>query len=378
MIKTDAHLQDRILAFLRQPCQFPNRLQPSHSGATASSPVVNVESPRNVEAQSDTFDSLALDVFAFQYAHNAPYRAYCERFGYRPGSIAHWSEIPATPTSAFKYLPMASFPVANAVAEFHTSGTTRQLAGKHFFKTLDLYHAAILPVFRSHLLPDDARLPFLMLTPSPVDAPHSSLVHMLQVVANEFASSFKYYTEDYHGLVDDLAGFIARQQPVMLLGTAFGFVRLFDFMRSQQIRLVLPDGSRAMETGGYKGRSRVLSKPDLYAMFEPYLGLSSARVVNEYGMTELSTQFYDATLRVGYRTDIKPVPPWSRVMMVDARSGKPSMPGIPGLIRVLDLANLGSCLCIQTEDIGVAHPDGIEILGRATGAEPRGCSLAAA
>ena len=32
-------------------------------------------------------------------------------------------------------------------------------------------------------------------------------------------------------------------------------------------------------------------------------------------------------------------------------------------------------MCIQTEDLGIAHGDGFEILGRASGAEVRGCSL---
>ena len=60
-----------------------------------------------------------------------------------------------------------------------------------------------------------------------------------------------------------------------------------------------------METGGFKGRSREVSKKELYAMFEKFLGISPARVVNEYGMTELSTQFYDQTLREGRQTDRK-------------------------------------------------------------------------
>ena len=37
--------------------------------------------------------------------------------------------------------------------------------------------------------------------------------------------------------------------------------------------------------------------------------------------------------------------------------------------------NLGSVCCIQTEDVGRRLPDGFEVLGRATDAELRGCSL---
>ena len=47
----------------------------------------------------------------------------------------------------------------------------------------------------------------------------------------------------------------------------------------------------------------------------------------------------------------------------------------PGLIRIWDLANLWSMVCIQTEDLGVRRSDGFELIGRAQLAEPRGCSL---
>ena len=110
-------------------------------------------------------------------------------------------------------------------------------------------------------------------------------------------------------------------------------------------------------------------------MFEKFLGIPPARVVNEYGMTELSTQFYDQTLREGRQTDRKVAPPWSRVLIVDPNTGKEAKERERGLIRVYDLANVWSAMCIQTEDLGVAYGDEFEVLGRAAGAEVRGCSL---
>ena len=41
-----------------------------------------------------------------------------------------------------------------------------------------------------------------------------------------------------------------------------------------------------------------------------------------------------------------------------------------------DLANAGSVMAVLTEDLGIAFDDGFRVLGRARGAEPRGCSLA--
>jgi hypothetical protein len=41
-----------------------------------------------------------------------------------------------------------------------------------------------------------------------------------------------------------------------------------------------------------------------------------------------------------------------------------------------DLANFNSVTSILTEDVGVAAGDGFLLLGRAEGAQARGCSLA--
>src|ERR1017187_1786700 len=106
----------------------------------------------------EEFDRLARDVFAFQYERCAMYRAYCDRRKQTPQSVKYWKEIPATPTSAFKDFALTCFPVEQAVAEFHTSGTTRDTAGKHFLATLELYHAAISPNFAAHLLDENAEI----------------------------------------------------------------------------------------------------------------------------------------------------------------------------------------------------------------------------
>lgn len=128
-----------------------------------------------------------------------------------------------------------------------------------------------------------------------------------------------------------------------------------------------------MLTGGFKGRSREVSEPELRAMLASRLGLPSAAIVGEYGMTELSSQLYQRPLedRVRYAW-----PPWMRVAAVDPESLRPVPPGEPGICRIVDLANVDSAMVIQTNDLVRLHDDGLELLGRAPGATPRGCSLA--
>ena len=208
---------------------------------------------------------------------------------------------------------------------------------------------------------------------------------MMGAVMQKFgADDSAYYVEggqlQLEKLVRDLCEAQWAHQPVFLLGTAFAFVHLFDHCAKEKLTFELAEGSRVMETGGFKGRSRELAKADLYALFERALGIPTARIVNEYGMTELSTQFYDATLRVGKRTDGKTVPTWARVLVIDPNTGREAAENERGLIRIFDLANLWSMMCVQTEDLGIARVTSVglvefEVLGRAAGAEVRGCSL---
>ncbi len=336
----------------------------------------------------EEFDRVAREVFAFQYERCAPYRAYCDRVKSTPQNVTHWKRIPAVPTSAFKNFALTCFPVEEAVAEFHTSGTTREKAGKHYLRTLELYEAAIRPNFVAHLVPDNKRMPMMILMPSPQETPHSSLSHMMGVVTRGFgAENSEFYVEDgllhVELVVRDLSGAQLAHRPVFLLGTAFAFVHLLDHLDRQGLRFEMAEGSRVMETGGFKGRSREMPKAELYGFIEKLIGIPKARIINEYGMTELSTQFYDGSLQANHQTDSKAAPPWARVVVIDPNTGREAAENERGLIRVYDLANLWSIMCIQTEDLGVARAESasgmnsFEVLGRAAGAEVRGCSLTA-
>jgi len=175
--------------------------------------------------------------------------------------------------------------------------------------------------------------------------------------------------------------------PVVLLGTAFSFVHLLDHLGESRLGFKLPSGSRAMETGGYKGRSRSLSKAELHALITRRLGIPPSHIICEYGMSELSSQAYDRMAGDEWRVTgdaarhSSPVtrhfhfPPWARAQIVSPETGREVAEGETGLIRVFDLANVFSAMAIQTEDLGVRRGDGFELLGRVALAEPRGCSL---
>jgi hypothetical protein len=215
--------------------------------------------------------------------------------------------------------------------------------------------------------------PIVALMPSPAEAPHSSLSFML----GELGATFVWGD----GWIEWLAAQIATQRaPCTLFGTAFAWVRFFDAVPE---RFGLPAGSIVLETGGFKGRSREVSREELYALFTERLGVPPTHCVSEYGMSEMASQFYDSTLR-DYMNGIqraarKVAPPTVRTRLLDPVTGEDAALSEPGLLTHYDLANLNSVLAIQTEDMGIAAKDGdgFHLIGRAPGAILRGCSLTA-
>ncbi len=337
----------------------------------------------------DDFTEVARRVFAYQFRRNEPYAAYCKRRGVRPEDVQHWTQIPAVPTAAFKELPLVSGKPSDAEAVFRTSGTTRghERRGEHHILDLSLYHGSLLPNFAAYLLPDGAELPMLSLVPPLDQMVDSSLAHMIDVVMGRLGAegSRSYATVaagiDYDRLDDALARYTAEGTPVLLLGTSFAFVHWTDHLRERGTLHALPPGSRLMDTGGFKGRSREVPEAELRATYRELLGIPEDHVVNEYGMTEMCSQFYDSVLRervlhgaAGPRRKVPP--PWVRTVPVDPETLEPVPPGEVGILRHHDLANLGSVAAIQTEDLGRLEGDGFVVLGRAGGAPPRGCSIA--
>ena len=161
-----------------------------------------------------------------------------------------------------------------------------------------------------------------------------------------------------------------------ICGTAFAFVHLFDALEERGRQLSLPSGTRVMETGGFKGRATERPPEVLYAQIAAGLGVAAECIVNQYGMTELGSQFYDSVLAEPGGPRRKLAPPWTRVRVLDPLTGAERAEGETGLLQIVDLANTGSVAFLRTEDLGRRVPGGFEVIGRAAGAEARGCSIA--
>jgi hypothetical protein len=225
----------------------------------------------------------------------------------------------------------------------------------------------------------------IFLTPSPEQVPHSSLVRMFDAFGRfggaeraaflgttETDGAWSVHVPQTTALLEACA---VSRRPVAILGTAFNFVHLLDSVLE---RIPLPAGSWVLETGGYKGRSRSMTRGELHGCICESFGIDGDRVVSEYGMCELSSQAYDTSLlkpSSAHGNRVFRFPPWARAFVVSPETGREVAEGEIGLLRVCDLANVYSVMAIETQDLARKCGDGFELLGRAVAAEPRGCSL---
>lgn len=332
---------------------------------------------------------IAREVFRHQFESNPVYGAYCRGRGRTPESVRGWRDVPPVPATAFKRLDLYSgLPGSASPPEvvFETSGTTRGSGarGRHPVADLSLYRDASIPWFGVHLVPEDAPLPVLALVPSPEAAPTSSLSRMMGFVMDRWGDEGSAFLADPESGVDHgrtgsaLERVVAEGRPALLMGTAFAWVHWLEQAGRDGRRLALPEGSRLMETGGFKGRARAVPRTELYRALTEALGIPEARIVNEYGMTELLSQMYESHLPAGGPATRRHVaPPWLGLQVLDPETLSPLDPGEPGLLAFFDMANAGSVSAVLTEDVGRVDPDGaLRLEGRTAGAEPRGCSLA--
>jgi phenylacetate-coenzyme A ligase PaaK-like adenylate-forming protein len=323
------------------------------------------------------FEPLALALFAHQFENNPPYQAYCRSLGKTPDHIKRWQDIPAVPIRAFKSVRFATFNAEHAAAIFESSGTTQQIPSRHYLKTLTYYEESLKKSFREHVLPDEEKRMMLILTSPPAEVPHSSLTWMFEVVKNKWGSNASAYLVQRGQLNSSRLTFllgkaIQKGQPVVLLGTTIAYLKLFEDLEAVGKTLILPAGSVLLDTGGMKTQTRKTTRDEFIALATRWLGLSTEACINEYGMCELSSQCYGRGA-----AGLLQAPLWMKTLIVHPESGESVKEGESGVLRHFDLANVDSVLAIQTEDMGRAEGAGFHFMGRAEGADLKGCSLAA-
>ncbi len=339
----------------------------------------------------EQFESLALRVFRHQFDTVASYRDYCLQLGAAPDNVDSLAQVPMVSTIAFKYARLWRDGAEKSAAArlFLTSGTTvgSDRRGRHLVPRPEVYRLSAMRHIARMLFPEERRMAALAIHPTAELMGESSLAQMISWCLDEFATDQRLCVADRVGV--DLAracefmlSIERKGLPLCILGTTAAFAALFGFLRDHSISIRLAPGSRAMDTGGAKGQAVPLAAEEAARWAFELLGIEPSNVVNEYGMTEMCSQLYDATaLNCGAGFDgwprMKLAPPWLRPVALDPVTLDPAGDGEVGMLGFFDLANVGSVSALVTEDLGLVGRDGlVHVLGRASSAETRGCALA--
>jgi hypothetical protein len=334
-----------------------------------------------VDGDATLFDQLALDVFAYQYRSNAPYRAFCDALKCRPDQVQRWQDIPAFPSDSFKTELVTSFPFEQAVMANLTSGTTAIVRGQIFRDAIgrELVLEANRVMTAAYLFPDLAdgqRCRVLILAPSPEMAPSMGMAVGMDETRRHFGTPNSRFLLNHGGI--DVAALVAALNeseasgvPVAMIGSTSAFVFFFNACRKRGVSFHLPAGSRIGDGGGYRGRFGEVTQEDYLALAYSVLGIPATHCVNVLGMAESATNFFDDTLRCAVRGEragkrMRRNPPWTRTLAVSLDTLAILPPGEVGLLRHYDVTNLPTVLAVQTDNLGYTDEAGnFQIVGRA-------------
>lgn len=315
----------------------------------------------DIKSHSD-FNTMALEVFKFQFENNRIYRSFCDLLYKHPSEVKQLEDIPFLPIQFFKSHHIVSSTRTPQVT-FSSSGTTGSVTSKHYVTDINLYKKSYTKGFQ-HFYGNIEDYAIIALLPSYLEREGSSLIYMVEDLintSNHPKSGF--YLNDLNALQQTILELERAQQKTLLIGVSFA---LLDLVESFEFNL---EHTIVMETGGMKGRRKELIREELHEILND--GFGTKHIHSEYGMTELLSQAYSKG------NGIFETPPWMQICIRDTEDPLTILPkGKTGGLNIIDLANINSCAFIATQDLGKLHQNNsFEVLGRFDNSDIRGCNL---
>ena len=311
-----------------------------------------------IETEAD-FETIALEVFAFQYENCVIYRKYVDLLDRKSPTCIE--EIPFLPIEFFKSQEVLSIPKSGKETLFLSSGTGMIGRSKHLVSNVSIYEASFFNAYQL-LFGNPKEQVILALLPNYLEQGNSSLVYMVSALIEASKNELSgFLLNEFEEIKNRYEAAINSGKEVVIFGVSYALLDLAEQkMDFSQAKII--------ETGGMKGRRKELTKAELHVALVQGLGVDF--VSSEYGMTELLSQAYSL------KNGVFVCPPWMKVLFRDVYdpltlvSSKKS-----GGINVIDLANINSCSFIQTQDLGRKTSKGFVIEGRIDLADIRGCNL---
>lgn len=323
---------------------------------------------RNIFSVSPgNFETLALQIFRFQYKHNELYRQFCNTVKCDTDAVSTIQDIPYLPIGFFKTREIKTTAFEPALV-FESSGTTGSVNSRHLLKDISIYEESFLKTFEQ-FYGDVSKYCIIGLLPSYQERSNSSLVYMTnELVKRSGNTNSGFYLYDHEKLHQTLLENEQCSQPTILLGVTYA---LLNFAKAYPMQL---KHTIVMETGGMKGRKKELTREEVHEQLQQQLGVKEVHA--EYGMTELLSQAY------AKNKGMFSSPPWMKVLVraeddpFEVQSSEGLSKPVTGVGNIIDLANFYSCSFLATDDMIRLHPGGnFEVPGRLDNSDVRGCGL---
>ena len=308
---------------------------------------------------------------------------------------SHLNTSSYLPIRAFRSDPSRLWLAVDKLRIFLSSGTNSGPEGRsrsaftpeglRFYKAASL--AGFLGVLETLVLPFSDNfldMSILSLVPGVEKWPDSSLAQMIswfgQVWPLKYADHLN--IEDVLKRIDETS---KTKQPICIVGTAFHYVHFLDaWKQAGKPKLSLPKGSILIETGGTKGKSRDVTRAELYKLMSDAFAVETSSIVSEYGMCELASQAWDFVVKPS-DSDLAQRRfkfPWWVTLAVMTHPSRAEQAGAGALLvhdhARSDLLSKSGVIPIQTEDLVNLEKGGLFTLqGRVPNAPLKGCSMLA-
>ncbi|NCP61310.1 MAG: acyl transferase [Flavobacteriales bacterium] len=323
--------------------------------------MINTQAIFNIQSEQE-FNTMALDIFNYQFKNNNVYRSFCDLLYKHPCDVKTIQDIPFLPIQFFKTHDILSS--QNAIqTTFTSSGTTGSMTSKHLVTDLDIYKTSFTKGFETVYGAIEDYV-ILALLPSYLEREGSSLIYMVNAMIKQTKHPESgFYLNNISELKNTLIKLDSQGKKILLIGVSFALLDLIETYPFQLQNTII------METGGMKGRRKELIREELHRTLKQGFGVET--IHSEYGMTELLSQAYSKG------NGIYNGPNWMRILTRDTEDALSIQAiGKTGGINVIDLANVNSCAFIATQDLGRVYNDGsFEVLGRFDYSDIRGCNL---
>ena len=315
----------------------------------------------NLDNQDD-FQTLAIQVFYYQYQHNLMYKRFVDCLVSDLSRVKQPEDIPFLPIEFFKWQKVFTGQFSPEKV-FTSSGTIGMQPSSHFVRDLSLYEKSFMNAFQ-HFFGEPSQYAILALLPSYLEREGSSLIYMVENLITDSAHPHSgFYLYEYDQLRDKIESLVHTKQKTLLIGVTFALLEMAEKYPVHAPNMVV------METGGMKGRRKEMIREELHHVLKQGFGVQN--IYSEYGMTELLSQAYSLGAGIFH------TPTWMKILIRDMNDPKSYLPDEKtGAISVIDLANIDSCAFLSTQDLGKRHNDGsFEVLGRYDNSDVRGCNL---